>query len=130
MATFFALSIAQFPKDSSGMTSWQLHQVSQYLCEFLLRFASSAFFIDTHVVGISIAVSVPFIVLAFSVNQMVGLWEKHVLNWLKDTWKTLWRKIIFESRPRTWRSDRGRRPSAHDRGEDEGTDEERKAKVS
>jgi len=35
MASFFALNIAQFPKDpATGENSWQLAKVSGYLCKF------------------------------------------------------------------------------------------------
>ena len=70
LASFFALDVQQFPKDASGSISWQLGHVSGYLCKhpdsvFLLFFVS-----DTHepTVGLSIAASTPFIILAFSVN--------------------------------------------------------------
>lgn len=132
MASFFALSVAQFPKKSDGTTSWQLHQVSGYLCEFLGRFASSIFFVNTHIVGLSFLVSVSFIVLAFSANQIVGLWKGLWKGlWNKSTWTSLSEMRTLQTRPRKWMRNWGRRPSEHDRDEDEETDEgEKEPKVS
>ncbi|KAH8766931.1 hypothetical protein F5882DRAFT_510319 [Hyaloscypha sp. PMI_1271] len=57
MASFFALAIAQFPKDHSGNTSWPLKYVSGLLF------------------GISFGVSLPFIFLAFNIRWVTTPWN-------------------------------------------------------
>lgn len=66
MASLFALGIAQFPKDkTSGNTNWQLH----YVCGLLF--------------GISFAVSIPFILLAFNITWFTAQWNQMRHVWLK-----------------------------------------------
>jgi hypothetical protein len=60
MASFFALDIAEFPADDAGQTNWPLHRV----CALLF--------------GISFAVIIPFITLAF-----VSDWVHGKLLWIK-----------------------------------------------
>ncbi|GAB7332487.1 hypothetical protein MBLNU13_g04281t1 [Cladosporium sp. NU13] len=60
MASFFALDIAEFPADDAGQTNWPLHRV----CALLF--------------GISFAVIIPFITLAF-----VSDWVHGRLLWIK-----------------------------------------------
>ena len=60
MASFFALDIAEFPADNAGQTNWPLHRV----CALLF--------------GISFAVIIPFITLAF-----VSEWVHGRFLWLK-----------------------------------------------
>ncbi|KAF2727552.1 hypothetical protein EJ04DRAFT_517173 [Polyplosphaeria fusca] len=57
MASFFALDVTAFPQDSKGQTNWPLHTVGGLLF------------------GISFAVSIPFIIIAFSVQPMVSIWK-------------------------------------------------------
>lgn len=61
MASFFALDIAEFPADDVGQTNWPLHRV----CALLF--------------GISFAVIIPFITLAFVSDWVHGkfLWIKY-----------------------------------------------------
>jgi len=61
MASFFALDIAEFPADDAGQTNWPLRRV----CALLF--------------GISFAVIIPFITLAFASEWVLGkfLWIKY-----------------------------------------------------
>jgi hypothetical protein len=75
MASFFALAIAQFPKDSSGNTRWPLKYVSGLLCRLILLAVQSKPEIDCSIVGISFGVSLPFIFLAFNIRWVTTPWN-------------------------------------------------------
>ncbi|KAI0000093.1 hypothetical protein F4779DRAFT_604959 [Xylariaceae sp. FL0662B] len=66
MSSFFAISIAQFPRDeTSDDVKWPL----QYLCGLLF--------------GISIAVIVPLLLVAFNITWFTTLWETFRHVWLR-----------------------------------------------
>lgn len=76
MASFFALQIVQFPKDpETGALALELDYVARYLCKAFdstrkncLRWNHSLNCVIP--VGISAAIIVPFIVIAFNVNRL------------------------------------------------------------
>lgn len=72
MASFFALNVREFPANESGQTSWPLHRVCAYLF------------------GISFAVIVPFIALAFA--SEVVYTACHVVE---EDWLIPWAISIF-----------------------------------
>ncbi|MCJ1464874.1 hypothetical protein MMC07_003489 [Pseudocyphellaria aurata] len=78
MAAFFALQIVQFPKDEEGALAMELDYVARYLF------------------GISAAIIVPFIVIAFNVNRLGRIfreWFGQLVATRFGTWLSL---RIFE----------------------------------
>lgn len=63
-ASFFALDIAEFPADDKGQTNWPIHR----LCGYLF--------------GISFAVIIPFIALAFATDSAVAAYYRFDKEWL------------------------------------------------
>lgn len=63
-ASFFALNISEFPTDDKGQTNWPLHRLSAYLF------------------GISFAVILPFIALAFGTEIVYAAYHHFNNNWL------------------------------------------------
>jgi hypothetical protein len=77
MGASFAISIDRFPKDESGNTNWPLN----YVCGLLCKYGAGPLETDavrTHsaLVGISFAVSIPFIVLALYIEWIKEKWYK------------------------------------------------------
>lgn len=66
MAAFFALNISAFPKSDDGSTEWSLVFLSELLCMYI--HGSELHLLTSYSVGISLAVSIPFILFAFNVN--------------------------------------------------------------
>jgi hypothetical protein len=64
MASFFALDIKEFPADENGQTNWPLHRVCAYLF------------------GVSFAVIIPFIALAFASELVYTTCHIIEENWL------------------------------------------------
>ena len=114
LASFFALNVAQYPKDpASGDTTWELGYLSQYLF------------------GVSVAVSVPFILIAFSIDSIKHFWEGHVLRWLDAFWKIIphpWRGRPSSLGPIAWwfrwRASRERKRREKELAEDQEDEEE------
>lgn len=74
MAAFFALQIVQFPKDATGALALELDYVARYLF------------------GISAAIIVPFIVIAFNVNRLscnIKKWSGRFVATPFGTWLAL-----------------------------------------
>lgn len=83
MASFFALAIDKFPKDADGNTSWPLN----YICGLLCKCRAGPLEVDTvnsdsHPVGISFAVSIPFIMFAFLINPFRNGWIRFRYFWV------------------------------------------------
>jgi hypothetical protein len=73
MATFFAINIAEFPKDSGGGV--HLGYVSKYMCRESRHSLLCCKPAHSLAVSITAAVAVPFIVLALKVNEMGSLFK-------------------------------------------------------
>jgi len=68
LASFFAIPISSFPRDSQDNVSWPIRKVSGYLCKyFAFSLLTNA---DADSVGISVALFVPFLFIAFFVNRI------------------------------------------------------------
>jgi hypothetical protein len=83
-ASFFALNIAEFPADERGETNWPLRR----LCAYLF--------------GISFAVIIPFIALAFATEWLVAAFHRVESHWLlPSTIKFLgfWSSLPFMKGP-------------------------------
>lgn len=99
LATFFALNITAFPKDpQNGENAWLLRDVSGYIGEYST--ARSPFLCWIYspglTVGISAAMSIPFIVMAFKINWLIATWDQH-----QPDWQSLWpHKQQQEPQPR------------------------------
>jgi hypothetical protein len=84
MASFFALAIDKFPKNADGNISWPLN----YICGLLCKCRAGPLEVDTvnsdsHPVGISFAVSIPFIMFAFLIKFLRNGWIQFRYFWVK-----------------------------------------------
>lgn len=93
MASFFALNVAEFPSDDRGDVNWPLHQVASLLF------------------GLSFAVSIPFILMAFSVGFV-----RTMYHWILNSgvtrmlvlglkWVPLLRNTTFTRMAEKWSED-------------------------
>jgi hypothetical protein len=55
MTAFFALNVTAFPKQQDGSTAWQLGHIIGYI------------------VGMSLSISIPFVIVAFAINPLLEL---------------------------------------------------------
>jgi hypothetical protein len=66
MSSFFAIGVDKFPKDpETGDTNWPLKTACGYICKLCTLHLCC--YTDTFTVGISPAVSIPFILITFNV---------------------------------------------------------------
>lgn len=100
MASFMALNIKQFPKDNSpgsqGGTLWELGFASSVLCEYFRpRFAMCSCTL-TRIVGISFAMSIPLIILAFNVSAVQRFLEAHLFTAFVNLVARFFRFIVLK----------------------------------
>lgn len=92
LSSFFALSIDSFPKDpQTGNTAWPLNLVAGYVCKVLFIFNPLIASSNTALVGITAALSIIFVVLAFKANS--------IRSWYKAKFRPL-KKSTKEEKPR------------------------------
>jgi hypothetical protein len=87
MSSFFAIGIAQFPQDDHGNTNWPLATVCGWLCMShvsqgrptctVCKFLCA----NRETVGISFAVSIPLLIVAFNINIFTTPWNlfRHIV---------------------------------------------------
>src|SRR5271163_1435614 len=75
MASYFALGVAQFPKDENGNTEWPLHYISGLLCKSNPRSFHIVICYSFISVGISFALSIPLLFIAFNINLFTTPWN-------------------------------------------------------
>lgn len=75
MASFFALGISIFPKQD-GENNFELSWVSGILCKSCHLVDASITVSDMNIVGVSFAVSVPFIIIALKIDFVANVWSK------------------------------------------------------
>jgi hypothetical protein len=84
MGAFFALAVDQFPKDpDSGNTSWPLSYICGLICKYRLSIGDGDCVSDHQLVGISLAVSIPFILVAVYLELLINIWKKLRYVWIK-----------------------------------------------
>jgi hypothetical protein len=84
MASFFALAIDKFPKNEDGSTSWPLKYICGLICKFTkITWGFPMVNIDCRLVGISFAVSIPFILFAFALDSLKNGWSQVRHFWVK-----------------------------------------------
>ena len=76
MAAFFAINIAQFPRDQRGSLS--LGYVSAFICKDLPPFLFLSLFSHGFAVPIAAVITLPLVYLAFNVNKFEDGWESMV----------------------------------------------------
>jgi hypothetical protein len=74
MTSFFALNITVFPQSSQGSNSFTLDYVSKYICKTLPICDYLRLVADDRSVGISAALIVPLVIIAFNVDAVTSLW--------------------------------------------------------
>jgi len=73
MAAFFAINIAEFPRDADGMS---LEYVSKYMCKtYKMSFGYHT--LSVFLVLISAAIIAPSIILAFNLQNIEDYYKKH-----------------------------------------------------
>jgi hypothetical protein len=86
MASFFALGVDRFPRDAQGNTAWPLGYVCGLLCKSI-PFKTLASIPNLLLVGISMALSIPLLIIAFNITWLTTPW-----NYLRHIW---FKKVFF-----------------------------------
>lgn len=88
MASFFALAIDKFPKGEDGNTRWPLSYICGLICKFYYKCkledsVRQIILTVVYIVGISFAVSIPFILFALALELLKNGWSQFRHFWVK-----------------------------------------------
>jgi hypothetical protein len=95
MAAFFAIPINDWPKNQDGTSAVNIRYVSKFICTYHPQL--QRVFIDCNKVPLSVAMILPFLILAFTINGMrdkVENWSRRLDLQLMDA-GSIWKRAII-----------------------------------